>query len=244
MAVQHGAEPFYLPGGRHGVLLVHGFTGSPAEMRQLGEALHAAGFTVHAVRLTGHGTTPDDMARTRWPHWFSDVEDGYLLLKSLTDRVSVVGLSMGALLGFRLAVEYPVERLVSLSAPVFINEPRLPLLPLFRIFRQFMPKPRKRLQELDNRFVIAYDEVPLAALKSLLDLIEETARLLPRILAPVLLVQSRAEHTVKPESAQYLYDRLGSADKKLVWLEKSGHIVTVDGERDEVFRLTEAFLRQ
>ena len=122
MTIQPGAEPFLLPGGTKGVLLIHGFTGSPSEMRLLGDYLHQLGYTVLAVRLCGHGTNVKELRETNWRHWFSTVENGYHILKGLCSKITVVGLSMGGLLSLKLAAEYPVSKVVSLSTPIYIAD--------------------------------------------------------------------------------------------------------------------------
>ncbi len=236
MTIMPGSEPFFLPGGESGVLLVHGFTGAPSEMRLAGEYLNNLGYTVLAPRLPGHGTTAKEMAKTAWPHWYGNVEDGYHLLAGICSSVSAVGLSMGGLLTLKLASEYPLKRLAILSTPIYIANERLPLLPLYRVFTNFVPKKRKRLPDIGEDYSITYDVTPLSSLSSLLSLIKHVDGLLPSISIPALIIQSKKEHTVKPESAQYIYDRLGSTEKKLVWLNKSGHIVTLDVERDTVFQ--------
>lgn len=236
LAIMPGSEPFFLPGGEHGVLLVHGFTGAPSEMRLAGEYLHNLGYAVLAPRLPGHGTTPREMAKTTWNHWYGNVEDGYHLLAGVCSTVSVVGLSMGGLLALKLASEYPLKRLAVLSAPIYIANKQLPLLPLYRLFTDFVPKKRKRLPDIGEDYSITYEVTPLSSLSSLLALIKEVDALLPSIHVPTLVVQSKKEHTVKPESAQHIYDNLGSTEKKLVWLNNSGHIVTLDRERDTVFQ--------
>jgi len=241
LAIIRGAEPFFLPAGRRGVLLVHGFTGSPSEMRLMGEFLQQRGFTVLGPRLCGHGTNAAEMADTAWPHWYCSVEDGYHLLKAVCDDVAVVGLSMGGLLALKLASEYRLRRIVSLNTPIFIADRRLPLLPLVRVFRNFIPK-RRRQAAVDSCYNIGYDQTPLDSLSSLLELIKEVDGLLPVLGAPTLIVQSRKEHTIRPESARHIYDRLGSPDKKLVWLERSGHVVTLDVEHQEVFEMVADFL--
>lgn len=241
MAIIRGAEPFLLPAGRRGVLLVHGFTGSPSEMRLMGEFLQQRGFTALGPRLCGHGTSTAEMAGTSWPHWYSAVEDGYHFLKAVCDDVAVVGLSLGGLLALKLASEYPVRSIVSLNTPIFIADKRLPLLPLVRLFRSFMPKKRRPLA-VDASYSISYDQTPLNSLGSLLELIKEVDGLLPQIDASTLVIQSRREHTVRPESAEHIYDRLGSPDKKLVWLERSGHVATLDVEHRELFEIVADFL--
>ncbi len=242
MAIMEGAEPFLLPGGERGILLIHGFTGSPSEMRLLGEYLNGQGYTVLAPRLRGHGTSVEEMEKTDWFHWYSAVEDGYHILKALCREISVVGLSLGGLLSLKISAEYPVCKIVSLSAPIYITDKRLWMLPLYRMFQKYVPKRRRRFSDIDPKFSIAYNHTPLSSLTSLLELIKHVEELIPTLSQPVLIMQSRAEHTVRPESAQYIYDHVGSRDKKLIWLDKSGHVITLDVERDKVFREVTAFL--
>lgn len=241
LAIMRGAEPFLLPGGDRGVLLSHGFTGAPAEMRLLGERLHGKGYTVLGPRLAGHGSSPAEMAGTRWPHWYGDVEDGYHLLKGMCREVSVVGLSMGGLLALKLAAEHPVTRVVAVNAPIFLLDKRLPLLPLFRLFRKYQRQEKRRLT-LNEPYNVSYEYMPLPCLVSLLELIKHVDRLLPLISRPALLIQSRHDRTVRPESVIHIHRRLGSRDKKIIWLERSGHVATIDVEHERVFRYIDSFL--
>jgi len=243
LAIMEGAEPFFLPGGERGVLLIHGFTGSPAEVRLLGDFLHNEGYTVLAPRLSGHGTTVEDMSNTKWPHWYSSVEDAYHILRAMCNNIAVIGLSMGGLLALKLAAEYQVERIVSLSTPIFIVDKRLEMLPVYRIFRDFVPKRRKIYADIDPKYSVGYAATPLSSLSSLLHLIQQVDTLLPTIHAPLLIVQSPHDHTVQPRSAQYIYDKIASDEKTLLWLDKSGHIVTIDIEREKVFSEISEFLK-
>jgi carboxylesterase len=236
LAIIKGAEPFLLLGGDQGVLLIHGFTGAPAEVRLLGEYLHNKGFTVLAPRLCGHGTTVEEMSKTKWSHWYSAAEDGYHILKSLCKGITVVGLSMGGLLALKLGAEYPIDKLVSLSTPIYIVDKRVNMLPMYRMFREFVPKKRKVFMDIDPQYSVGYNATPLSSLSSLIELIQHVNKLLPSITAPLLIIQARSEHTVQPRSASYIYDKVGSEEKKLIWLEKSGHIVTLDVDRDQVFK--------
>lgn len=238
----HGAEPFLWQAGRRGALLIHGFTGSPSEMRLLGEHLHRAEYTVFAPRLCGHGTTPEDMASTSWHHWYGSVLDAYHLLSSLCDEIVVIGLSMGGLLALELAVNQQVSKVISLSAPIYIAEKRLPWLPVAALFTSFVPKRRKPIAGIDSRYSVCYKRTPLKSVKSLLKLIRHVSGQLAQVTQPLLIVQSRAERTVVPASAQFIYDHVLTDCKKLVWLEKSGHIVTLDRERETVFAEIDQFL--
>lgn len=241
LKILSGAEPFLLPGNSRGVLLLHGFTGAPAEMRQLGDSLHNLGFTVLAVRLPGHGTNVCDMEPTNWRHWYGEAVNGYHLLRGICTEIHVMGLSMGGLLALKLAVEYPLKSAVALSAPVYLFERRLPLLPLYRLFRRYVPK-KRRDYDIEPSLFVGYDRTPLSCLASLLELVNLVCRDLPSITCPVLLIQSRREHTVRPESAAFLFGQLRTERKELFWLEKSGHIVTLDMERERVFGKIAEFL--
>ena len=249
MAIMRNAEPFLFlsAGSKKGALLIHGFTGSPAEMRLAGEHLHKKGVTVLAPRLCGHGSSLAEMDRTNWRHWYGSVEDAYSLLTGLCDEISVIGLSMGALLGIKLAKDYPIAKIAALSAPVYLAYERLGMLPLVKMFRSAVPKKIGQRSDfygddLAGQYLISYDATPLRPLASLLELIEEVKKLLPQVAAPMLIIQSKAEHTVRPESAQYIYDNIASSRKELVWLEKSHHVVTLGVEREKVFAEIEKLL--
>ena len=236
-----GAEPFLLKGSSKGVLLLHGFTGSPAEMRLLGEHLNKQGFTVLAIRLPGHGTIVRDLELTNWRHWYGAALDGYLLLSGLCNEINVIGLSMGGLLALKLAAEYPLHSVAALSTPIFLTNRKIWLLPLYRLFRRYVPK-KQRGYDILPKYFVGYDKTPLSSLSSLLDLIQEVRLDICRVECPVLLIQARREHTVRPESASFLFENIKAKNKELFWLEKSGHIVTLDMERDLVISIISDFL--
>ena len=101
------AEPFLFPGSRTGCLLIHGFTGTPKEMRWMGEYLAKEGYSVLGVRLAGHATRPEDMIRSRWTDWVTSVEGGYHILRGLADHIYLIGLSLGGSLALLSQSGYP-----------------------------------------------------------------------------------------------------------------------------------------
>ncbi len=241
MLIAKEAEPYLLSGGAQGVLLIHGFTGSPAEMRTMADYLHERGFTVLAVRLPGHGTSVEDLNTMVWQQWYRSAVDAYSLLKDMCAEVFVVGLSMGSLLALRLAAKFPLAKVVVLSTPINIYDKRLPLLPVYRLFKHYVPK-KRRGHEFEG--IYTYDSYPLAALSSFLELINDLKGRLSKVRQPVLIIQSRVEKTVRPDSANYIYDNVASSVKELFWLENSGHMVVLGVERELVFEKVYNFLKE
>lgn len=242
MFILNGAEPYLFKGGKKGVLLIHGFTGSPAEMRMLADYLLEQGFTVMAVRLPGHGTQVEDLNKTQWKDWYNAVVDGYNILKCMCDDISVVGISMGSLLAIKLATYHVIDKLIVMSTPIEINNDKLAFLPVHKIFQSYIPK-RKRHYNISDIYDISYDKYPLGALSSMIELIDKVKENLPSVTNPVLIIQSRVEKTVKPKSATYINKNIGSKKKQIIWLENSGHMIVLDSQRDAVFEKIAEFLK-
>lgn len=135
--------PFYFPGNRVGCLLIHGFSGSPSEMRFMGERLAKAGWTVLGILLSGHGTTPEQMAKTSWEDWAEDAEAGVRKLRKSCDTVIGIGLSMGGLLALHLATLGLIDGIVTMNAPMVLADRRtryVRLISLNRAIRQVRRK--------------------------------------------------------------------------------------------------------
>ncbi len=245
--ILQGAEPFYHLGSSTGILLLHGLTGSPAEMYLLGEVLSKADFTVLAVRLPGHGTIPEDLERVKAGDWLAAAMDGYALLASNSHikKIAVIGQSMGALLALKLAVMRRVSHVISVAAPFLIQEERgLALLPAREKSKGlFLPKKQSRLSGIPTRCIVGYAVMPLLAVHELLTLTESVKDILPQLEVPLLVFQGLRDHTVCPESAQYIIDHAGSTVKKIVMLPQSGHRVLLGEDRDRVFSEVIKFLK-
>lgn len=241
-----GAEPFLLKGGSHGVLLVHGFTGLPAELLMMGKYLQERGFTVLGVRLAGHGTTPEDMSRTTKHDWIDSVRDGYAILSGLTERISVAGHSMGGLLSLLLAAEKPIDRLALLAAPMFICEERgIKYLPSRETCRgKYFPKARRKLPNVPKAVNKTYRKMPLSSVHELVEIIELAKGSLSSVKCPVFIAHSHGDHTASPDSVGYLYEHLASEEKEVLWLEDSGHLLPLDVDREKVFESVADFFER
>lgn len=243
--IHRNAEPFLWDGEKDiACLLIHGFTGSPADMKILGTYLHEQGYGVSGLLLPGHGTSPEDLATKRCQDWFKAVEEEYHNLKQKYRIVIPMGLSMGGVLTLHLAAQYQIKGLVSLSAPVFLLDERIYQLEDFELeFYRKERSPESKAHILaEGRF--SYDAIPLKALNSMIGLIDLVKEEFGQINTSSLIFQSKDDPLVNPQSAQYIYDHLGSKDKELIWLEKSKHVVTLGAERQQVFERIELFLKR
>lgn len=240
------AEPFFIPGGMTGCLLIHGFTGTPKEMRMLGDSLAASGYTVLAPRLFAHATRPEDMRRARWQDWLACVEDGINLLKSCTDEQFVMGLSMGGVLTLLAAARYDLAGAVAFSAPSNLsNDPRSFLLPLIGWMNLHIGKGNPDWRNLDAAADhMDYPYYSTRAIVELNKLIAVMRNELPNVRIPILLAQSRKDTTIPADSMDYLFQHIHSTDKSRFWVKDSGHVIIREPEREKIFTEVKSFLQR
>ena len=227
-------------GGPVGALLIHGFTGSAAETSPMGRYLAARGMAVQCPLLPGHGTSPEDLTRIRWQAWAGEVEAALEALRERCEEVFVGGLSLGSLLALWLAHRHPhVAGLIAMAPAIKLQTRLLPLtLGLRRVWRYnpLGPVGDDDLSDPESsERVWCYDQTPLWGAGEVYLLQRRVRRALPAIRQPILIFQGRRDGQLDPGAAQLLYDRIGSADKTLVWLENSGHNILADGERESVW---------
>lgn len=240
-------SPFLLDGGSTGIMLIHGYTGSPTEMRLVGEYLNAAGLTVLGPRLPGHGTTVEEMNRCKWTDWTEHVEACYRELRRRCSTVFVAGLSMGSLLTLYFAAHHPeIAGAITYSPAPWVRNRLLPLTPVARHF--IASRPKSGDSDLadpaaeNQLWCYAVDPVPAAA--QLYALIRQVRQLLPKLAPPLLIIYSPGDMAIHPTSAQRTYDLAGSADKEIIRLEGSGHVITVDREWPFVAERTLTWIRK
>jgi carboxylesterase len=239
-------SPFFLQGGPVGMLLIHGFTGSPPEMRLVGDYLHQRGLTVSCPLLPGHGTTVEDLNGTRWTEWTRHVESVLAELQTRCETVFVGGLSMGAVLTLYLAAQHPdLPGVVAYAPATLLSDWRMSLVPVLKYVKRRAPKGEGDMHDDDAKSQLwSYDEWPLVAAHELGKLTREVKRQLPHMAPPLLVIGSSGDETVHPDSAQYTYDRAGSADKELVTLHDCGHVLTVDSEWESAAERTYQFIEK
>ena len=236
-------EAFSWPGGSDGVLLIHGYTATTAEVRLLAHDLHQRGYAVSGPLLPGHHTTPEDANRHTWRDWVAAMETAYRELAARCERVIAGGESTGALLALYLASEHPEIAAVLAYAPALRLNLRTRDAVRLRLVAPFVPYlPKGSLDAAD--LWQGYPVNPLRGAVQLLNFERVVRPRLPQISQPILIMQGKLDTTVHASAPQTIYDEVRSAVKELYWLESSAHTVIIDRERELVFGVTARFIER
>ena len=228
------------------VVLIHGFTGSPSEMKLLSEALNAEGYGVEVPLLVGHGTNLKDLMGVYPQQWIDPLDALIARLLSEGQRVVVGGLSLGSILGLQLALRYPqIKALLLYSPPIRSGDPRRFLAPFLIRFMQSLPKPASDFFDpIAAERLWSYDRYPVATSARVLDLISRTRKQLTQVQQPLLAIASRRDKVISTSGIKLLMGTVQSSPRELHWLERSGHAITVDAEWTVVRDLSLGFLRK
>jgi carboxylesterase len=248
--------------GDAGVLLAHGITGAPTEMKPLVRKLASAGFTVSCPQLSGHCSTLKQLKQTRWRDWYATLEESLHELRDQCSSVFVSGLSMGALLALKLAADHPdeVDGVATLSATFFYdgwNVPRfkqrylLPLMiysPLRYVLSYHEPSPYGIKDDRIRNIIAAvytsdaaqmpekygYSEFPGVTIRETFRLIKTVKRELENVVAPLLIVHATEDDMASVENARFLEDRVASDDVETFFVDDTYHVLTLDKRKDDV----------
>jgi carboxylesterase len=238
-----GGEPFGYEGGTVGCVLLHGFTSTPQEMRPLGQFLKDSGFTVRGVLLAGHGTRVEELQTTTWRDWYHSAYEGRQTLHCSCTRVVAIGQSLGGALALHLAAHVPLAGVVALSAPLVTDAK---LLWLARILKYVWSYRKKGPSKIHDPAALAarvrYDYTPNRSNEQAALFLRHLYEDLPEVHTPALLMHARQDKTVDLATMPHIYARLGAEDKRMVWLENSGHVVTMDYDRQLVCPAIERFI--
>jgi carboxylesterase len=245
-----GAEPLSLParpeltGGRRiGVLLCHGFTGSPGSMRAWGEFLAEKGYAVEAPRLPGHGTDWRDLNTTSWADWYGELTRVFEKLSAENDAVVVAGLSMGGALSLRLAADHPerISGVVVVNPIVATKRFDVKLLP---VLKHVVPALKGIGSDIKKAGVVeqSYLHTPLKAIHTLFQALKLLVPDLGKVTAPLLYLRSTEDHVVDEVSEPIILRQIGSTDVVVVRLENSYHVATLDNDAQRIFEESAAFV--
>lgn len=237
---------------KHGVVLVHGYMAAPEEMRQLAEKIHRAGFSVYVARLKGHGTSPKDLSKVSWQDWNESVNRGYVIMKNSVNEFAVCGFSTGAGLAL-LQAEQKGEKykaLISIAAPLRLQDIRAYLSGALTVLNKILKKLKmdknqiKYIPNVPENPDINYPRNPVNGIYELEKLMKVVEGNLSLIKIPTLIIQSDNDPVVNPMSADEIYNRIGSADKKLVRIRSSRHGIVRGHELKDVSKEIIAFLNR
>jgi carboxylesterase len=237
-------KPFTFESGPRAVLLLHGFTGSSADVRMLGRFLEKKGYTCHAPQYKGHGVPPEELVHTGPEDWWQDVMEGYEFLKSKGyEEIAVAGLSLGGVFSLKLGYTVPVKGIIPMCAPMYIKSEEVMyegVLAYAREYKKFEGKsPEQIEQEMEE-----FKKTPMKTLKALQQLIADVRQNVDMIYAPTFVVQARHDNMINTDSANIIYNEVESDVKELKWYEESGHVITLDKEKEQLHEDIYQFLER
>jgi carboxylesterase len=243
VAVLAGAESWSHTGAAVGVLLCHGFTGTPQTLRGWGEQLATAGYSVQLPRLPGHGTTWQDANATEWRDWYGRVDEALTEIHRHCSTVFLGGISMGAVLALRLAIERPadVAGLLLVNPAVRFENKALALLPILRRVTPSFTAIGNDIKKPGST-ELAYGRTPLHALASLLRMNADVAPRLPSVTQPLLVFRSAEDHVVPASAARLVLEQVSSTDRAEIVLEDSYHVATLDNDAERIVKESLAFI--
>ncbi|MHA1909231.1 MAG: alpha/beta hydrolase [Candidatus Thorarchaeota archaeon] len=226
-------------------LLIHGFSADVDELASLGEELEKRDIASFAVRVAGHGTTPEDLATKKQQDFYSSVKGGLDLVKSWnTNKVFIAGLSMGGALTLLLAAnESNIDGIIVFSPAVKFGGV-MKLLPLLKRLKKFQSVDLSYIPKMYDLPRTKYDRDSLEAAHELMKLSSEVRKKLRRVTVPTLVIQSGADKTIDPTSGQYVYDSIGSQEKALHVIEGAEHVITCHPTRHDAYPLVFEFVER
>lgn len=237
-------KPFFFEAGKRAVLLLHGFTGNSADVRILGRFLEKKGYTSYAPHYKGHGVPPEQLIESSPKDWWQDVQDAYHFLKQKGyDEIAVAGLSLGGVLALKLSLNYPIKGIVTMCSPMTMRTTDTMFKGVLKYAKNYKKYEGKTDEEINKELEI----IKQKGMPSLVDLqqfVQSVRQQLDLIYTPILVVQSKNDEIIDPHSAHIIYRNVESIQKELIWFEHSGHVITLDKERNKLHEVILQFLEQ
>ncbi len=245
-----GANPFFFNNdSKIGVLLLHGFTSTPFQFRELAKYLTDRGLTVYAPLIAGHGTSPEDLIGTNPEDWKRSAERAYSKLKEKVDKIIIIGNSFGGNLAFYLAKKKDPLAVISLGTPIKL---RFELFIKLRLYlygwaKKYYRKAKRhyKIDYTDMQDEVTYPVIPIKSLRDFLSFLEkETIPNLDKVKIPTLIIHANTDFVVSPKSATYIHQNIGSFHKEIYWFGSNHHVVMNDEKRDQLFERIYKFIEE
>jgi len=225
-------------------LLIHGFCSDSDELASLGEELESRGMASLAMKIAGHGTTPENLAETTWKDWYDSVTNALSKVKSWdTEYLFVAGLSMGSDLTLYLSTkEKGIDGIVIFSPAVKAGGLVGKLIPLLKLFKKFRSVDLSYIPKMYDLPRTKYDREPLSAIHEFLKFTKETRKILNDVTVPTIIIKAGADKTVDPRNADFVYKSISSEDKKIYTIEGAEHVITCHPTRKDAYPLVFEFI--
>ncbi|EKU48479.1 alpha/beta hydrolase [Staphylococcus massiliensis] len=233
-------KPFFFEEGKRAVLLLHGFTGNSSDVRQLGRYLQKKGYTSHAPHYEGHAAPPEEILESS-PHvWYKNALDGYdYLVEQGYDEIAVAGLSLGGVYALKLSLNRDVKGIVTMCSPMYLKTEGAMfegVLEYARNFKKYEGKDEATIEKEMEAFH------PTNTLKELQETIQDVRDHVDEVFDPLFVVQAKQDKMINTDSANVIYEESDSDEKSIKWYENSGHVITIDKEKEQVFEDVYNFL--
>ena len=229
-------KEYFLEGNDIACILIHGFTGTPAELRELGEKIHEKGFTVSGITLAGHGTKAEDMLNNVFMDWVNSALKEYNKLKKQYKEVYLIGHSMGSLISMYIAENYEVDKLILLSPPIVQKNKSTKYAGIIKHFVKYSKWPQRDIPSHQLEYLLGYDTFPINSVHELNKLTSVVKKSLSKITSPVLIVHSKNDAIVDDKSVEIIANQVSSKIVQPVFLETSGHLIMIEDEKETTFK--------
>jgi carboxylesterase len=236
--------PFFFEAGSRAVLLLHGFTGSSADVRMLGRFLEKKGYTSLAPQYKGHGVAPEHLIKSHPNEWWQDVLHAYEQLQQKGySEIAVVGLSLGGVFSLKLGLNYPLKGIITMCAPMSMRT----LDVMFAGVLEYAENYKKHERKTDEQIALEVEAIRkqgMPTLPALQTLIKEVRADVDMIYTPLFVVQATHDEVIDPQSAHYIYEEAQSNLKQIKWYDESRHVITLDKEKEQLHEDIYGFLEQ
>lgn len=226
--------PFFFEAGPRAVLLLHGFTGNSSDVRMLGRFFEKKGYTTYAPHYRGHGVSPEELIQTNPEQWWTDVQQAYQFLKEKGyDEIAVAGLSLGGVLALKLGVNNPIKGIITMCSPMTMRTIDAMFEGVMKYARDYKLAEKKSTEIIEQELAFIQQQ----GMPSLVDLqkfVHDVQQEIELLYTPIFVVQATQDDVIDSQSANIIYNRVESNDKKIKWYENSGHIITLDKEKNQL----------
>ncbi|OKL36436.1 alpha/beta hydrolase [Domibacillus mangrovi] len=237
-------KPFTFQSGKRAVLLLHGFTGNSADVRMIGRFLEKNGYTSHAPHYKGHAVPPEELVKTGPEDWWMDVVEGYNHLLDIGyEEIAVCGLSLGGVFALKLGYTKPIKGIISMCAPMSMEDETTMYNGVVEYARGFKKFEGKSAEVIEEEIEV-FKQTPMNTLNALRDLVQDVRSHIDHIYAPTFIVQARLDNMIDTNSANIIFDSVETDEKQIKWYEESGHVITLDQEKEQLHKDILSFLER